>query len=57
MKVMRKYSFYILPFLATLLFAACIQNDIPYPRIKAQILSISAEGQVGTATIDNAPSR
>ena len=54
MKVMRKYSFYILPFLATLLFAACIQNDIPYPRIKAQILSISAEGQVGTATIDNA---
>ena len=53
MKVMRKYSFYILPILATLLLAACIQNDIPYPRIKAQILSISATGQVGSATIDN----
>ena len=37
-----------------LLLASCIQNDIPYPRIKAQILAIAVRGQVGTATIDNA---
>ena len=37
----------------TLLLSGCIQNDIPYPRIKAQILGITAEGQIGSATIDN----
>ena len=39
--------------LFTLLLSGCIQNDIPYPRIKAQILGITAEGQIGSATIDN----
>ena len=39
--------------LCTLLLSACIKNDIPYPRIKAQILGISADGQIGTAAIDN----
>ena len=35
------------------LLSGCIQNDIPYPRIKAQILGITTEGQIGTAVIDN----
>ena len=54
MKVMRKKISYIIPLFCALLLASCIQNDIPYPRIKAQILAIAARGQVGTATIDNA---
>ncbi len=54
MKVMRKKISYIIPLFYALLLASCIQNDIPYPRIKAQILAISAQGQVGAATIDNA---
>lgn len=54
MKVMRKKISYIIPLFCALLLASCIQNDIPYPRIKAQILAISAQGQVGAATIDNA---
>ena len=52
MKMIRKYIISLLPLLATLLLAGCIQNDIPYPRIKAQILAIAAKGQVGSATID-----
>lgn len=43
----------ILLLIFTLCLSGCIKNDIPYPRIKAQILDITAEGQVGTATIDN----
>ncbi len=31
----------------------CLENDIPYPHIPAQILSIEAEGQIQTPTIDN----
>lgn len=31
----------------------CIKNDIPYPRIQQDILSIAAEGQKGAAAIDN----
>ena len=54
MKVMRKKISYIIPLFCALLLASCIQNDIPYPRIKAQILAIAVRGQVGTATIDNA---
>ncbi len=39
--------------LLSLLLSACIQNDIPYPRIKAQILDITVDGQIGAAEIDN----
>ncbi|HIZ26260.1 PCMD domain-containing protein [Barnesiella sp. An55] len=53
MKTMRKHIISLFPLLAMLLLAGCIQNDIPYPRIKAQILAIAAKGQVGSATIDN----
>lgn len=31
----------------------CIKNDIPYPRIPQEILSLVAEGQEGAAAIDN----
>lgn len=30
----------------------CIKNDIPYPRIQPDFLSIEAEGMIGTAEID-----
>ena len=49
----RNYIHIIYSLLCTLLLSACIKNDIPYPRIKAQILGISADGQIGTAAIDN----
>ena len=39
--------------LLSVIAGSCIKNDIPYPRIPQEILSIAAEGQVGTATIDN----
>lgn len=35
-----------------LLLNACIENDIPYPRIKAEILSIEADGQLEAPDID-----
>ena len=36
-----------------LLLAGCIKNDIPYPRIQQDILSLEAEGQVGSASINS----
>lgn len=36
-----------------ILFSGCIHNDIPYPRIQANIRSIEAEGQVSGAVIDS----
>lgn len=35
-----------------LLSAGCIKNDIPYPRIAQNILTISAEGEISPAVID-----
>ena len=32
--------------LAVCALSGCIENDIPYPRIPAQILSIEADGMV-----------
>ena len=32
----------------------CIENDLPYPRIQAQILSIEADGMTQAPIIDNA---
>ena len=49
----RHYNSHILLLLFAFLLSGCIQNDIPYPRIKAQILGITTEGQIGTAVIDN----
>lgn len=34
-----------------LLLAGCIKNDLPYPRIQQNILSIAAEGEASPATI------
>ncbi len=34
-------------------FTSCLENDIPYPRIKAQILKLEAKGQISPAVIDN----
>ena len=36
------------------LMQGCIENDIPYPRIPAHILSIDATGSIKPALIDNA---
>ena len=35
-----------------LLLGGCIKNDIPYPRIQPDFLSIEAEGQLRDASID-----
>lgn len=35
------------------LLAGCIKNDIPYPRIQANFLSLSAKGQDGGTIIDS----
>ncbi len=48
-----KHIYILFAGVMSLLLSSCIKNDIPYPRIKAQILEISALGQIGTATIDN----
>lgn len=37
----------------TLLAAGCIKNDLPYPRIQQNILTIAAEGQSAAASIDD----
>lgn len=51
-----KNAFYLIATLCgvALLFTGCISNDLPYPRIQQNILSIEAEGQQGVATIDSA---
>lgn len=36
------------------MFASCINNDIPYPRIQANIVSISADSEMRSAQIDTA---
>ena len=39
--------------MAILPLAGCIENDIPYPRIPAQILSVEANGLLQAPAIDN----
>ncbi len=39
--------------MAVCAMSGCIKNDLPYPRIQAQILSIEADGLVQAPTIDN----
>ena len=40
--------------MAVCALSGCIENDLPYPRIPAQILSIEAEGMSQAPVIDNA---
>lgn len=40
--------------MSLVMIAGCISNDIPYPHIQANFLSISAEGQLRPALIDSA---
>lgn len=40
--------------LLPMLFAGCIKNDIPYPRIQPNIMSIEADGLLKPAEIDSA---
>lgn len=35
-------------------FAGCVRNDIPYPRVVADITAFSVRGQIGETVIDNA---
>lgn len=37
----------------TVMMSGCIKNDIPYPRIQANFLTIEAEGQTQGASIDS----
>lgn len=54
---MKKYIHHILLSLGCLpaltLLTACIKDDIPYPRIQQQILTIVADGQSAAADIDD----
>lgn len=53
---MEKYMRYIsrvVCVVTVMMTEGCLENDIPYPRIQAQILSIDAVGLVQTPTIDN----
>lgn len=53
---MKKYITHILLVVVTAVFVfatSCIENDIPYPRIEAQILSIEAEGVAKAPVINN----
>ena len=44
-----RYSFL---FLLSFLLNGCIENDIPYPVIKMQVLQFAVDGQIGSAAID-----
>lgn len=48
-----KYITLLITSVMVLHLTGCIENDIPYPRIPAQILSIKAEGMIGDAVINN----
>lgn len=48
-----KYAAILAVSTLALSLSGCIENDIPYPTIPAQILSVTAEGMVGDAVINN----
>ena len=59
MKMMRKMTYRLMPLLPLLLLpllallpAGCIENNIPYPRIQPDFLSIDADGLLKPAEID-----
>jgi len=43
----------IIPLLPLFALASCIENDIPYPRIQQNILTLAADGEIAPATINN----
>ena len=49
---MIKYFRYLFVAIATLAFVGCIENDIPYPVVKLDVLAFEAEGTKSAATID-----
>ena len=49
---MIKYFKYLFVAVATLSFAACIENDVPYPIEKLDIISLEADGLKSQAAID-----
>lgn len=52
-KVIIKSFFSAALFSAMVLLTGCIKNDIPYPYIQAEFLSIEAEGEISPAVIDS----
>lgn len=51
---MYKHLLYLTVILSALLFSACIKNDIPYPRLQANFLTLEAKDQQGKTAIDSA---
>lgn len=49
---MRRFSHTYLLSLLLVALCGCIKNDIPYPRIPQEILSLQAEGEIGSTAID-----
>ena len=49
---MKKLFRYLFVALATLAATGCIDNDIPYPIVKLDILTLRAEGEKAPATIN-----
>lgn len=50
---MRRFYRYIGTVLLSLFAAGCIENDIPYPVVKAEIKAFSVQGQTGAAVINS----
>lgn len=46
----KKISFLLCPLL--LIVSGCIKNDLPYPKIQQNILTLKAQGEASAATID-----
>lgn len=53
MKINIKYVILSLVASVSVAMTGCIENDIPYPRVQANILSLKAEGQKQSAVIDS----
>lgn len=47
-----KYIRYIFVLAVTMAVSACIKNDVPFPRIQANFISLDIKGQESTAVID-----
>ena len=44
---------FVLTAMAMALLSGCIHNDLPYPRLQQNILTIAAEGELSPAVIDS----
>lgn len=47
-----RYGLIAVAALLSAVLSSCLKNDIPYPTVEAQFLSITVEGQASAATID-----